>query len=117
MVKRKKNKHSQPKVSRQLRQKKKQKKPKRVKKVIPLKTQEEREKEINDIKLEISMVGLGPEIPGIKEAYEMFDQYINDGLYNEGKIKLEGTKRVLLFVLFSKTMSKCTAMLQYNPDV
>ncbi len=115
MVKHKKNKknmHPKPQ-----RPQKKKKKPKRIKKIIPLKTQEEREKEINDIKLEISVIGLGPEIPGIKEAYEIFDQYINDGLYNEGKIKLEGTKRILLFILFSKTTQKCTAMLQYNPDI
>lgn len=90
---------------------------KKIKKIIPNKTREERVREINKAKLQLSMLDLGSEIPGIKEAYKIFDKYIDDGLYVAGKIKLEGCKRVLRYMLFEKQHSECAIMLQYNNEV
>ena len=66
----------------------KKNKKKKIKKIIPKKTREERLKDINKAKIQLNMLDLGSEIPGIKEAYEIFDKYIEDGLYVAGKIKL-----------------------------
>ena len=90
---------------------------KRIKKEKPKKTKEEREKDINKAKLQLSMLGFGTEIPGIKKAYEIFDKYIEEGNYETGKIKLEGTQRVLKFHLYTQPHNECAIMLEYQPDV
>ena len=95
----------------------KKNKKKKIKKIIPKKTREERVKEINKAKLQLNMLDLGIEIPGIKEAYKIFDKYIEDGLYVTGKIKLEGCKRILKYMLFEKQHSECAIMLQYNNEI
>ena len=51
----------------------KKNKKKKIKKIIPKKTREERLKDINKAKIQLNMLDLGSEIPGIKEAYEIFD--------------------------------------------
>lgn len=90
---------------------------KKVKKEKPIKTREEREKDINKAKLQLSMLGFGVEIPGIKQAYEIFDKYIEEGNYEEGKIKLEGCKRILKFYLYTRPGNECMIMLEYNQEV
>ena len=90
---------------------------KRVKKIIPKKNRDERERDINKIKIQLSMVNMGTEIPGIKKAFEVFDKYIEDGLYVDGKIKLEGYKRLLRYRLFEKAGLECATMLEFNPDI
>ena len=90
---------------------------KKVKKEKPIKTKEEREKDINKAKLQLSMLGFGVEIPGIKQAYEIFDKYIEEGNYEEGKIKLEGCKRVLKFYLYTRPGNECMIMLEYNQEI
>ena len=90
---------------------------KKVKKEKPKKTREEREKDINKAKLQLAMLGFGEEIPGIKQAYEIFNKYIEDGIYEEGKIKLEGCKRVLKFYLYTRPGNECMIMLEYNQEV
>ena len=90
---------------------------KRIKKPKSVKTREEREQDINKAKLQLAMLGFDETIPGIQKAYNIFQSYIEEGIYDQGKIKLEGRKRVLKYMLFTKPGCECAIMLEYNPDV
>ena len=90
---------------------------KKIKKSIPKKTREEREKDINKVKIQLTMLDLGTNIPGIKKAFEIFDDYIENGGYMMGKIKLNGCKRVLRYQLVTQPHIECSVMLEYNQDV
>ena len=52
-----------------------------------------------------------------KQAYEIFNKYIEEGTYEEGKIKLEGCKRVLKFYLYTRPGNECMIMLEYNQEI
>ena len=87
------------------------------KKIKPKKTREEREKDINKVKIQLAMIDLGPEIPGIKQAFEVFDNYVENGEYVMGKIKLEGCKRILRYQLVTQPNIECSVMLEYNKEI
>tara|TARA_Y100001936_G_C16047661_1_gene655704 strand:+ start:276 stop:569 length:294 start_codon:yes stop_codon:yes gene_type:complete len=89
----------------------------REKKEVPRKTREQRETEINRAKVQLTMLNLGTEIPGIKEAFAIFDKYIEDGEYVMGKIKLVGCKRILRYQLVTQPTIECSIMLEFNSDV
>lgn len=90
---------------------KKNKKPKAVK------TREERENDIRNAKLQLSMLGLDESIPGIKKAYGIFQRFIDEGLYDTGKIPLIGYQRVLKYMLLVKPGCESVVMLEYNQSV
>ena len=71
--------------------KKKTKKPKKIK---PLKTQEDREKEINEIKVKIISLGFSTEMKHIKTIFEIFDNYIITGESYNDKVPLEVLTRM-----------------------
>ncbi len=80
-------------------------------------TREEREIEINKIKNQIEKVGFSEQIEGIKEFYNICDDYIKNGYSVNGKIKLNGFKRVLKYIFSCNKDCPIDAMLEYNEYV
>ena len=94
--------------------KKKIKKPKKIK---PLKTQEDREKEINEIKVKIISLGFSTEMKDIKTIFEIFDNYIITGESYNDKVPIEGTGRICEIRLTNRKCWKNTICLKYNQNV
>ena len=93
---------------------KRKRQPKKVKSV---KSKDQRGREINKAKLQLSMLGMDKDTPGLAQAFDIFDNYVEHGGHCAGKIPLEGYQRVLKYILTMHPMTECTILLEYHPDV
>ena len=93
------------------------KKKNKIKKIKPLKTKETREKEIVKVKLQLRNIGFSIDNPDIKEAYKIFDDYVNFGTAFTGKIKINGFQRVLEIILSNREHITSTICLKFNKEV
>ena len=64
-----------------------------------LKDEPARIKAVEVAKKKIEELGLSPEVEGIKQFYDVCDEYVNTGEHYSGKIELNGFKRVLLIIM------------------
>lgn len=93
------------------------KKNKKLKKEVKIKTEDERKKEILNIMNKMNSLGLSSEYPGIKEFYTICKEYIKTGEGSNGKVKLLGLKRVLEYILATRSGVECSVNLKYNSDI
>lgn len=93
------------------------KKLKKKKREIKLKTENERKEEVLNIINKMNSLGLSSEHPGISNFYKICKIYIKTGEGQNGKIKLLGLKRVLEYILSTRSGVECNVNLKYNSDV
>lgn len=93
------------------------KKNKKDKKEVEYKTQEQRRAELLPVMKQLNQLGLSPEINGIKEFYKICKEYIDDGVGKSGKIKLEGFKRELDYILPIRKQVLISVNLKHNPNI
>ena len=94
--------------------KKNRRKEKRKKEI---KTEEERKREMDEIKAKILNLGLEDKIEGIDIFYKEAEKFIRSGESWSGKIKIPGAKRILDVILTSNKRKESTAALLYNEHV
>lgn len=83
----------------------------------PLKTQEEKEEEIQMLKTKILSIGFPIDNDGIVELFQHFDNYIKDGTCWSGKIPLKGFNRVCVVRLTNIKTYKNVVTLKYDQNV
>ena len=93
------------------------KKQKKIKKEPIIKNREERFKEVMMIREKLTNLGLSSEINGIQEFYDKCKEFVNLGYSWTGKIKLIGTKRVLVGNLILKKNIESSINLKYDENV
>jgi hypothetical protein len=94
--------------------KKNRRKEKRKKEI---KTEEERKREMDEIKAKLLNLGLEDKIEGIDIFYKEAEKFIRSGESWSGKIKIPGAKRILDVILTSNKRKESTAALLYNEHV
>ena len=95
----------------------KKRKSKKIKKPKPMKTREDREKDINEIKMKIISLDFSSEMKDIKTIFEIFDNYIENGEPYNGKIPIRGTNRVCEIRLTNRKTYQNTVCLKFNQIV
>ena len=93
------------------------KKVKKKRKVEKWKTQQERINEVNTIKSKLQNLGLSNQIDGIKEFYQVCQDYIDNDHAWTGKIKLNGFKRIIQCSLSRRQTTSCNINLKYDENV
>ena len=94
--------------------KKNRRKEKRKKEI---KTEEERKREMDEIKAKLLNLGLEDKVEGIDIFYKEAEKFIRSGEAWSGKIKIPGAKRILDVILTSNKRKESTAALLYNEHV
>ncbi len=89
----------------------------KIKKINELKDNSERVLEVNDLKNKIENLGLNENFEGMELFYNILDQYVIDGLNQEGQIKLPGVKRIIEYNLYNKKNQKISVNLKYSDQV
>ena len=93
------------------------KKSRKTKKEKEFKTKEMRDTEIENIKKQIEELGLSSQIDSIQTFYTYLDEFSNTGECNSGKIKLDGFKRILNYILTNTVGKKCLVNLGYDENI
>ena len=93
------------------------KKNRKEKKEVEYKTSEDRKTELLSVMKKLNQLGLNPEIDGVKEFYKICKEYINDGVGKSGRIKLDGFKREIEYILPSRKQSLISVNLRHNSDI
>jgi hypothetical protein len=93
------------------------KKNKKKKKPAVLKTKDERLSNVVTVLKQIKDLGLSKEIPGIKEFYQICNKYVINGEAINGKIKLNGFKRELIYILPSRKGINPTTNLRFDENI
>jgi hypothetical protein len=86
-------------------------------KKISLRTKEERIFDVDEIKHNFRETGLTDQIEDVQIFYDVLDQYIEDGISISGKIKLNGLKRIIEYILTNNKNKKLQVKLTYNKDI
>ena len=81
------------------------------------KNREERENEVEKMEEELGKLGLSEEIEGISEFNKYCKEYVEKDISWSGKIKLNGTKRILEAILPRKKIVKGILILRYDETV
>ena len=68
-------------------------------------------------KKKIEELGLSPEVEGIKQFYDVCDEYVNTGEHYSGKIELNGFKRVLEYILPQTYQTDIGLVLKYDKNI
>ena len=82
-----------------------------------LKDEPARIKAVEVSKKKIEKLGLSPEIEGIKQFYDVCDEYVNTGEHYSGKIELNGFKRVLEYILPQTYKTDIGLVLKYDKNI
>ena len=93
------------------------KKNKKNKKNVTPKTIQQRQQEIQNIKDNISQLGLGEGNPDIQKLYQTLDHFATSGDSWSGSIPLTGFKRNIQLILTTKPHLVSSCQLNYNPDI
>lgn len=93
------------------------KKDRKVKKEPELKSIEDRKLEITEVIKQINDLGFSTSVDGIRKFYTICSEYIKTGEGKSGKIKLEGFKREIEYILPTKKQNMVKVNLGYNKDV
>tara|TARA_B100000925_G_scaffold291209_1_gene278488 strand:- start:1771 stop:2058 length:288 start_codon:yes stop_codon:yes gene_type:complete len=93
------------------------KKNRKEKKEPELKSMEDRKIEITEVIKQINDIGFSTSVDGVKQFYTICSDYIKTGEGKSGKIKLEGFKREIEYILPTKKQNMVKVNLAYNKDV
>ncbi len=97
---------------------KNKKKNKRKTKTKPiLKTKSERLTEVITVINKIQSLGLTDEYEGISQFKEILKQYVNDGEFRKGKIKVIGTNRIIEYLLPRMKGIEIKVNMKYDTNV
>ena len=91
--------------------------PKSIKAPKPGKTQEQRQKEIVELKSKLSVLGLTTEMPAIQTIYSIMEDFVKTGDSRTENIKLPGLKRIARMRLANRPQSESTLCLSYDEHV
>tara|TARA_B100000963_G_C22393455_1_gene565541 strand:- start:94 stop:399 length:306 start_codon:yes stop_codon:yes gene_type:complete len=92
-------------------------KAKKQKKLMMLKTHQDREKEINEIKMKLISLNFSTEMVDIKKIFDLLDKYIEDGESVQEKIPIRGTQRICELYLTNKKHITNQICLKFNESV
>ena len=95
--------------------KKKHKKNKKTKPLLKSKT--ERLTEVITVIKKIQSLGLSEHYKGISDFKEILKQYVSDGEFRKGKIKVMGTKRIIEYILPVRSGIGITVNMKYDENV
>lgn len=95
----------------------KNKKKKKTKSEPILKTKSERLKEVIIVIKKIQSLGLTYEYEGISQFKEILKQYVNDGEFRKGKIKVIGTNRIIEYLLPTRQGIDIKVNMKYDSNV
>ena len=82
-----------------------------------LKDEPAREAAVEVAKKKIENLGLSSEVEGIKQFYNVCNDYIKSGEHYSGKIKLNGFKRILEYTLPQTYQTDIGLILKYDKNV
>lgn len=98
--------------------KSKRDKPTKIKNLtVTLKTFEERQIEIKELKDKIENLGLNDNFEGIDKFYQLLDQFVNEGLDLSGKIEIPGVQRIIVYELYVQSQKSNQVNLKYVSEV
>ena len=93
------------------------KKTKKIKKTIEYKSKFDRIAEVVDVFTKLRENGLTQQNPDIVRFKELCNKYINDGKPRNGKIKLNGTKRIIEYILPKRKETRISVILRYDKHI
>ena len=96
---------------------KRDKPPKIKNSIVTLKTFEERQTEIKELKDKIENLGLSDNFEGIDKFYQLLDQFVNEGLDLSGKIEIPGVQRAIVYELYGQSQKFNQVNLKYVSDI
>ena len=73
--------------------------------------------QVDEIKQQITQLGLGEGNPDISKTFTILDNYIKTGEPWSGKVTLNGYQRHMEIILPSKSHIKCQVKLTYDKNV
>ena len=82
-----------------------------------LKNKSERLKEVITVIKKIQSLGLTDEYEGISQFKEILKKYVNDGEFRKGKIKVNGTNRVIEYLLPTRQGIDIKVNMKYDANV
>ena len=80
-------------------------------------SKEERETEINKVKVQLLTIGFATDDENIVKFIKICDEFIEHGEYIDGKIPLEGYKREIQYRFSNNRTHQIFVNLAYNPKV
>lgn len=93
------------------------KKIKKIKKTIEYKSKFERIAEVVDVFTKLRENDLTQKNPDILRFKNLCNKYILDGEPSNGKIKLNGTKRIIEYILPKRKETRISVILRYDKHV
>lgn len=81
------------------------------------KEKSERLREVINLIQKLNNLGLNGNYKEIKEFHVLLKQYVNDGIYKEGKINVYGTKRQINYTLPEKEGKEISVLLKYKENI
>lgn len=82
-----------------------------------LKTKSERLSEVIIVFKKIQGLGLTDEYKGISDFKQILKEYVNDGEFRKGKIKVMGTNRIIEYILPTKQGKGIIVNMKYDDSV
>lgn len=86
-------------------------------KQIELKTREGRLAEVLDVFENFKEVGLSKNIDGVGEFFAICKDYVNDGQGRQGRIRIPGEKRLIVYTLPTRKNTLISVNLKYDKTV
>ena len=96
--------------------KKKKAKVKKIKQIIPY-TVEERDEQINQLKIKLAIVGISQVTNNIEEIKNAFFDFIEHGKEYDNTIKLNGTHYILTMKLINNVKKPAEIFLKHTNNV
>jgi len=89
----------------------------REKKAKEYKTREERKREMEKIKEQLTSLGLVESMEGVDEFYRKAEGFVERSECWTGKIKIPGSKRILSVILTADKKKECISALLYDKNI
>lgn len=82
-----------------------------------IKTKEQRTKEVSQLLLQLSVLGIPVDHDGVQEFTKISNDFMEHGISMSGKIKLTGFQRVLQYIYSKQSHIESRAVLEYDKNV
>tara|TARA_B100000963_G_scaffold196935_2_gene171401 strand:+ start:2357 stop:2647 length:291 start_codon:yes stop_codon:yes gene_type:complete len=84
---------------------------------IPFKDKSERVREVVNVIKKLQGLGLNDNYEGIEDFKMILKQFVEDGIYKQGKVDIIGTKRQIYYMLFERSGREISIELKYNQNI
>lgn len=78
------------------------------------KTKQERLREVIKVLKQIQNLGIPIQNEGLEELKKILSQWVNDGVYKKGRIKLRGYERIIYYELYNRKNVEIAVNLVYS---